>query len=496
MFDRYITYRDIRQVLRRTGAHTVSEGSPDEARFVGQTSLLTNTSKMGCFSWNLPAAPEAQGGTCPGAQLAFYIGPDGKDRADLAEAIERSRSHAAQQLRAEVPNAREAVERFVCNGCYAMKGAYGNPTMVTLMEWRRMWLVDWAMARNLFIPTMIGAIKASQLVSRKQLRRAGADPFALAESTNPRFFRIHDAGDFMNEEYLDSWLEICAKLPDVNFWAPSRIWAHAHMATVLEDRAARGKIPKNLSIRPSGLFFDSPSPNIPGVSGGASSNTVSFSTRRGKIKTDVKGASPEAWVCPAYLPSSVGGGALPVKLTVVQAAKPLSEDRKKRLLAFMSRYVRVPSKGTTFDRVKVAAKRLKPAQRETFVEHALMLKAEQMTNGKPESNPKQQSFAMYPPYDAATPAPKDDVFYEGVYDPNRKVFIIDPSTGRPVRATGETLSNHPGTVPMKVQQFQAAGACAVARDPNHGSACRVCWGTTNDRRTDRMRSLPIVYSKH
>lgn len=499
LFERYMTYGDIRRAMRQAKTKTVAENAAEDAVFLMQVGLLTNTSKMGCFSWNLPAGPEAHGGTCPGAQLAFYLDPYGKDKSDaIAIAIERSKSHAAEQLRAEVPDAKEAVDRFVCNGCYAMKNCYGNPSMVTIMEWRRAWLMGWALPRRTFIPTMVGIIRMSQIASRKRMKMAGSDPFALASATHPDFFRIHDAGDMVNEEYFDSWLEICERLPRIHFWAPTRIWAHGQMAKVLEDRIRRGKIPKNLALRPSGLFFDSPAPQITGVSGGASSNIVSFRVEGGKIKTSIKGASGESWVCPAYLPTTIGGGALPSIMTVAKAAKPLSEDRKKRLLTTMKRFVEIPKKGTAFDKVKGAAKKLKAGDKQRVIEYATMLMAEQtsISGSGRKSNPTQQAFAMYPPYDAATPASKNDVFYDGVYDPGTKLFVINPGTGRPVRATEETLAQHPGTIAVKVQEFQAAGACTVARDPNHDSACRVCWGTTGDRQDGNMKSLPIVYGKH
>ena len=497
LFDRYLPYKDVRSAIRKAGAQIVSTQSPDGAVFLMQMGLLTNTSKMGCFSWNLPAGPEAHGGTCPGSQLAFYLDPDGRDKsASIAIAIARSKSHAAEQLRAEVPSAKEAVERFICNGCYAMKNCYGNPSMVTIMEWRRMWLMGWALPKRMFIPTMIGIIKQSQVVSRKRMLKAGSDPFALAEATHPDYFRIHDAGDMVNEEYFDSWLEICERLPGINFWAPTRVWAHGQMAKVLDDRIRRGKIPRNLALRPSGLFFDAPGPEIGGVAGGASSNVVTFRVDRGKIKTTIKGATGESWVCPAYLPTSIGGGALPAIMTVARASQPLSEDRKKRLLTTMSTMVGIPRKGTLFDKIKGAAKNLLPAQKDKIIDHAKVLMAEQSSAGTRKPNPRQQAFAMYPPYDAATPSSKDDVFFDGVYNPTKKLFVIKPGTGKPLRATEKTLADHPGTIPMKVQEFQAAGACTVARDPNHASVCRVCWGTTNSRRTDRMMSLPIVYGKH
>lgn len=497
LFDRYISNGDIRRAMRQAKTKTISEKSPKNESFLGSVGLLTNTSKMGCFSWNLPAGPEAHGGTCPGAQLAFYLDPDGEDKSKaIAIAIARSKSHAAEQMRAEVPNAREAVDRFICNGCYAMKNCYGNPSMVAIMEWRRAWLTGWAMPKGLFIPTMVGAIKISQKISRARVQAAGTDPFAIAECTYPDYFRIHDAGDMVNEEYFDSWLEICRKLPGIKFWAPTRIWAHGQMALVLEDRIRRGKIPKNLALRPSGLFFDAPGPIIPGVAGGASSNVVSFRVSSGKIKTSIKGATGDSWVCPAYLPTTVGGGALPKIMTIQSGASLLTEARQRRLLASMAKFVTIPAQGTYLQRIKKAAKDLeKKTEIPQVLKRTQDLVAEQL-KAERKPNPRQQAFAMYPRFDAATPAGKQDVFFDAVYNPSTKAFVVNPTNGKPLRATETNLKKHPGTIAAKVQEFQAAGACTVARDPNHASACRVCWGATDDKPDKEMKSLPIVYGKH
>lgn len=519
VFDRHINWGHVRAAIKKADPKsTIRAKRPNTESFLGSVVLLTNTTKMGAFSWNMPAGPEAHGGTCPGAQLAFYLDAEGEDKAtSIAHAIERFRSHAAEQLRAEVPDARDAVRRFICNGCYAMKGAYGNPSVVMIMEWRRKWLMDWALARsapssvrrklptapNLFVPVMMGIINQSLSVSKKRIDRAGDDPIALASTTHPKYFRIHDAGDMVNGDYLDSWLEICKRMPHIHFWAPTRVWAHGQLATVLEDRIRRGMIPPNLALRPSGLFFDGPPPEIPGLSGGASSNTVSFHTRQRRMKVSITGATPKAWLCPAYLPTVVGGEALPSVRTIGQAAKPLSPANQMKLISYIGKFVKLPkSKAKTLSekareaRFKVAEKAVKtePQHKIQILSRADDLLAQQ-TSGR-VSNPKEQSFAMYPNVDNATPARKEDVFYDAVYDPVRKQFIINPKTGRPMVANEKTLKANPGTIAAKTQKFQAAGACVTARDPNHAAACRVCWNTTNDRRTEGMRVLPVIYGKH
>jgi hypothetical protein len=39
------------------------------------------------------------------------------------------------------------------------------------------------------------------------------------DSYEKQYFRIHVSGDFFSQEYLDTWLEICAKYPNIRFLA-------------------------------------------------------------------------------------------------------------------------------------------------------------------------------------------------------------------------------------------------------------------------------------
>lgn len=40
-----------------------------------------------------------------------------------------------------------------------------------------------------------------------------------ARTKRTRFFRIHESGDFYNQEYVDKWFEVCRALPDLKFLA-------------------------------------------------------------------------------------------------------------------------------------------------------------------------------------------------------------------------------------------------------------------------------------
>jgi len=410
---------------------------------VGTTRFLTRTSKMGCYSWNLPAGPPKFGGCCPGANMAFHVPGLGKvdplARVKMVNAIKRATRRAGSEFAASIPtNPAEIHKRFICNGCYAMKGAYGNPSVITIMQWRYRWLRGFALPSGMFVDTMVKAITMSRLKSAKERSKAQGNPHKLAAIPHPDYFRIHDSGDMWSPEYLDAWMEVCRhpKMRDVHFWAPSRVWTTAAMVRDLERLIATGRLPKNLSLRPSGLFFDGPDPVVSGLDGGTSSSTITFEVKRGgKITLDITATGPQTWGCPAYLPEVVGGGALP------KVPKAVKENPARQ--AFSAK-----------------------------------------------------SYAMYPPIDDATPESKDKVFYDALFDKRTDRFIIDPATGRPMVANATNKKKYPKASVEKSQAFQAAGSCSVARDPKHAEECRVCWGTTGHKRSKRIKKLPVVYGKH
>ncbi len=77
-----------------------------------------------------------------------------------------------------------------------------------------------------------------------------------------------------------AWFEVCARMPEVSFWAPTRQWV------IPAFRQAMREKPRNLAIRPSALFYGSNAPMVvPGSAGSASA----------------PGELPNHWECPAYL---------------------------------------------------------------------------------------------------------------------------------------------------------------------------------------------------
>jgi len=340
---------ELDEMFRRAGY--TARGSAPQRVVVGSMGLLTETSKMGCYSFNLPAGPKYVGGTCPAAGLGFMYGTIG------------------QLLKSQAGKRDKAVmidpERFICNGCYAMKGAYGNPSTVANMQ-IRMVLVTALLrggANNVyyvsaeefeqrkaagrgksspdpqalfasglkraqmgFADVMILAISEARarvaqrravleafgytvseykrteeilewLNARKRIRslvnKVGSEGegevqaeidrllektgmtldealskrarykkvFADWQLPDPKFFRIHDAGDMFSDQYFREWLKVCKHFSRgegrVQFWAPTRMWA---FAGGLRDQSLND-IPENLAMRPSTLHFRDTAPS-------------------------------------------------------------------------------------------------------------------------------------------------------------------------------------------------------------------------------------------
>jgi len=265
---------------------------------IGSFSVLTETSKMGCYSFNLPAGPVFQGGTCPASELGFMMQTD----AELAK----------QQKRLSVSESID-VGDFICNGCYAIKGCYGNPSMVFMMGLRKKLVQDW-MAEGTFVERMVAAIDGARGRSRKRMSKARkANRWKIP---HPDFFRIHDAGDMFSPAYTRAWFDVCEALPDVNFWAPTRMWALSG-GTMREVR--RG-VPANLALRPSALHFGEAPPRV--IYAGSARAAIGGEAAPGIAAGSGSGPTPprRAWECPAYEHVTRGGGAEPV---MVQGAEVL-----------------------------------------------------------------------------------------------------------------------------------------------------------------------------
>lgn len=170
---------------------------------------LTATSSMPCASWSLPA-----GRSCPGSKLSV---------AKLGESA-------------------------VCFSCYAMKGFYRMGNVKTVQQQRMSWVQESLMndGGSEFVAVLIS------LVSQDVAQRG--EPI----------FRVHDSGDLFSVPYIRAWERVCAELPDVMFWFPTRSHILPNLLPAIQALAA---LP-NVTVRPSALALDEPAPIVPGLSAG------------------------------------------------------------------------------------------------------------------------------------------------------------------------------------------------------------------------------------
>lgn len=333
---RSVKYSEIAKI---TGTVT-----PRHNPVMDKLALLVKTDKMSCFSWNLPAGPSQQRmqGTC--AASAFWeASTTGNLRASQA-AVAMVENMTGQSFagmpdkeRREAVSAalRDARGDAICQGCYALSGNYDYPNVILQGEIKRQW-VNKLLAKNpqIFVDTMVTVIRHAQALSVRRIERG-----FTKRLRDPNYFRIHDAGDFMREDYVDAWLAVvrkCAKtarvpsplaldkgklvsVPAIKFWAPSRAW-------VVDERLLgdafwkRRKMPKNLVVRPSSLYLHQPAPELTGT--GFSAGSAVTILGREFTKEDIAAAESvvgklahkkggKGFICAAYLVPSIGGGAKP-----------------------------------------------------------------------------------------------------------------------------------------------------------------------------------------
>ena len=157
---------------------------------------LSNTSKMPCKSWGIPAI------TCKtGSKLAKIKGS-------------------------------------VCNGCYALKGAYSWPTVknayqVRLNDYNANDTKDYQ-----WVNEMIQTIDKEAKRQKKQ-------------GSSQAYFRWFDSGDLQSEQMLKDIMIIAYNLPHVKFWLPTR---EIKILKAFFGRDQRK--PSNLTIRLSDMMVD------------------------------------------------------------------------------------------------------------------------------------------------------------------------------------------------------------------------------------------------
>lgn len=267
---------------------------------MGHTSLFTNTSKMAAGSFSLPAGGPTMGGTCPSANTTAEVaGLDPGAYKAQSRAIPRLAiaSTAASgtfprrlpMLKNQEPLDRLTEDRNICSRCYAAKANFGNANIQSYQMVRYAWTYA-TVQRGTFVDEMTSALERffGNVRTRASARTAkGASPQALD------YFRLHDSGDFFSTEYLLAWARVCANLPTVHFWAPTRTWMLPPFAKAI--RAAH-EIAPNLVIRPSALQFDDPSPIVDGLpAAGSTAHKADKADALAPLKAGVA-----TWDCPAY----------------------------------------------------------------------------------------------------------------------------------------------------------------------------------------------------
>ena len=118
------------------------------------------------------------------------------------------------------------IEGSVCSDCYACKGFY-------LLYSKNTEPAQMARLSSLDDPMWSDAM----------VRLIGTDPY----------FRWHDSGDIQSVDHLCMIVTVCELTPNTEHWLPTREYG-----MVKAFLANGGKIPPNLTIRLSAMYFDQP----------------------------------------------------------------------------------------------------------------------------------------------------------------------------------------------------------------------------------------------
>jgi len=214
---------------------------------VSQYKLLSWTSKMNAPSWSLPAGAPQIGGACPGAVAGQSVVPE-KALDAGARLVNIGLGRPA--------NTPVNLAQAICEHCYATGGQYSTGQVQFAQILRFLWArqaINYVLPNGstAFVEAMVYAIdNADYKLNGGTVQGEGAEATQdlPPEPTGRRFFRIHDSGDFFEEEYLHQWKMIADRLPDITFWAPSRIWATSWGINAVNKI---NREPRNLIIRPS-----------------------------------------------------------------------------------------------------------------------------------------------------------------------------------------------------------------------------------------------------
>lgn len=202
---------------------------------------------------------------------------------------------------------------FIANGigasnCYAEGGQYSTSQVQFAQILRYVWTreaakdVTFEYGRIKFGPKAEAWIKAMHYaIANADFMLDGGKVDKMVyppERRDGRFFRWHDSGDFFSKSYLAMVKAVCNALPDITFWAPSRIWATEWGQDAVN--AINGPAESsNLVIRPSAYHInEAPVPRQKLGRGWAAGSSAFAVDRDGR--DPLTGAKAFDWDCQTY----------------------------------------------------------------------------------------------------------------------------------------------------------------------------------------------------
>jgi hypothetical protein len=228
-------------------------------------------SKMQAPTFDLPAGPDDQGGSCPGASF-------GQTTSTL---VERNREAGRPTMIPPSPGGAEPekeldVKEAICQSCYATGGSYAylvqQVTEVVRLWWVKSCIAKGEAGRREFVEVMLRGLTALEFNATTWSHQGKRVP--LEQGIWP--VRVHASGDFFLPEYAAWWMDVANEaakiLPKVHFWAPTRTW----VTWAQLWPGILGKLKQdNFSIRPSGFHVgeNAPGPLAEGVFGASMGST-------------------------------------------------------------------------------------------------------------------------------------------------------------------------------------------------------------------------------
>lgn len=125
------------------------------------------------------------------------------------------------------------VKGSTCNSCYALKGRYVFPNVVTAMERRYRTLDDLDVWAYYMVRVML------------YLRDLGET-----------HFRWHDSGDVQSVAHLRAISEVARAVPEIQHWLPTREYA------IVRQYLKADTFPPNLTVRLSAHMVGKPAPDM------------------------------------------------------------------------------------------------------------------------------------------------------------------------------------------------------------------------------------------